>query len=50
MDPITEADTDELLEELAAAAKLHEEILKRQAVLIERLRKELKGVHRDGTH
>ena len=43
-----EESTDELLEELQAAAELHQKILERQAELIARLREELKGVKRDG--
>jgi len=39
-------DTEELLEELQAAAEAHQAILKRQAELIARLRAELKGVPR----
>lgn len=44
--PCDTEDTNDLLDELQKAANLHQEILERQAVLIARLREELKGVTR----
>jgi uncharacterized coiled-coil protein SlyX len=39
-------ETEDLLEELQAAAEQHRKILERQSDLIQRLREELKGVNR----